>query len=276
MVAAISHPERITHLEPTLWLGSAVRIEPATHLMLRRQGGHNLAIIGQNEEMAAGMLANAIIALGAQHGEAGARFTVLDGTRPESHVPGMWSDVAAVGDMVEVVPPRGAAHAINALADEVKRRGESPEERYPSLYLIVYDLAQIRDLRQTEDEFSFSFSKSNGAPPAPDRRFREILKEGPVVGVHVLLWCESYNSLTRAVDRLSLREIEFRVAMQMSGADSTSLIDSPAATLLGENRALLYRDDVGTQTKFRPYGPPTKEWLVWIADQIKPRPVVAE
>ena len=108
------------------------------------------------------------------------------------------------------------------------------------------------------------------------RRFREILKEGPVVGVHVLLWCESYNSLTRAVDRLSLREVEFRVAMQMSGADSTSLIDSPAATLLGENRALLYRDDVGTQTKFRPYGPPTKEWLTWVAAQTKPRPVVAE
>ena len=119
-------------------------------------------------------------------------------------------------------------------------------------------------------------SPTNGAAPAPDKRFREILKEGPVVGVHVLFWCESYNSMTRAIDRLSLREIEFRVAMQMSGADSTSVIDSPAATLLGENRALLYRDDIGTQTKFRPYGPPSKEWLDWVAAQTKPRPVVAE
>ncbi|WP_152100106.1 FtsK/SpoIIIE domain-containing protein [Lacipirellula parvula] len=277
MVAAISHPERTTHLEPTLWLGSAVRIEPSTHLVLRRQGGHNLIVIGQDEEMAAGVLANIVIALAAQHGEAGARFTILDGTRPESHVPGMWNNVAAaVGDAVEVVPPRGAAAAIHALADEVKRRGESPEERYPSLYLIIYDLAQIRDLRQTEDDFSFSFSKDKNAPPAPDRRFREILKEGPVVGVHVLLWCESYNSLTRAVDRLSLREVEFRVAMQMSGADSTSLIDSPAATLLGANRALLYRDDIGTQTKFRPYGPPTEEWLAWVAEKTKPRSALAE
>ncbi|MBA4105127.1 MAG: cell division protein FtsK [Pirellula sp.] len=276
MVAAISRPELTTHLEPTLWLGSAVRIEPATHLVLRRQGGHNIAIIGQDEEMAAGMLANAIIALHAQHGEAAVRFTVLDGTRPESRVPGMWSEVAAaVGDAVEVVPPRGAGAAVSALADEVKRRGESPEERYPSLYLIVYDLAQIRDLRQTEDDYSFSFSKSNGAAPAPDKRFREILKEGPVVGVHVLFWCESYNSMTRAIDRLSLREIEFRIAMQMSGADSTSVIDSPAASLLGENRALLYRDDIGTQTKFRPYGPPSKEWLAWVGAK-KPRPVVAE
>jgi hypothetical protein len=85
----------------------------------------------------------------------------------------------------------------------------------------------------------------------------------------VLLWCESYNSLTRAVDRLTLREIDYRVAMQMSGADSTSFIDSPSATLLGENRAILYRDDLGTQTKFRPYGLPAGEWLAWAADQFR-------
>jgi energy-coupling factor transporter ATP-binding protein EcfA2 len=269
--AAISHPERTTHLEPTIWLGSAVRIEPATHLTLRRQGGHNLAIVGQDERMAAGMLSSAVFALAAQHGEAAVRFMLLDGTRPESPVQGVWRDVAkAVGECVEVVPPRGAGPAIESLAEEVARRAQSPEERFASIYLIIYDLAQFRDLRVTEDDFSFSFaSSSNGKPPSVDKRFREILKEGPAVGLHVMLWCESYNSLTRAVDRLSLREIEYRVAMQMSATDSTSLIDSPAATLLGENRALLYRDDLGTQTKFRPYGQPTEEWLAWAGQFFK-------
>jgi hypothetical protein len=270
LVASIEHPERTTHQEPKIWLGSAVRIEPATNLTLRRQGGHNLAIIGQQEELAAGMLAGAVVALAVQHGEAGARFTILDGTRSESRVPGVWSHVAeAVGETVEVVPPRNAAAAMNALADEVARRAQSPEERYGSLYLVIHDLAQFRDLRQTEDDFSFSFSSGNGKPPAVDRRFRDLLKEGPAVGVHVLLWCESYNSLTRSVDRLTLREIEFRVATQMSAADSTSLIDSPAAALLGEHRAILYRDDLGTQTKFRPYGRPTQEWLAWCAERFR-------
>jgi hypothetical protein len=269
MVTAIGHPERTTHKEPTIWLGSAVRIEPATNVMLRRQGGHNLAVVGQDERVAAGMLANAVVALAAQHGEGGAKFTVLDGSRAESPALGVWTSVAAaVGESVEVLLPRNAAHAVTALADEVARRGQSPEERYGSIYLVIHDLAQIRDLRVTEDDYSFSFSSSNGKPPSVDKRFREILKEGPVVGVHVLFWCDSYNSMTRAIDRLSLREIEYRVAMQMSAADSTSLIDSPAATLLGEHRALLYRDDLGTQTKFRPYGQPTSEWLDWVAKQL--------
>jgi S-DNA-T family DNA segregation ATPase FtsK/SpoIIIE len=261
----------VTHHEPTIWLGAAVRIEPATHLVLRRQGGHNLAVVGQNEELAAGVLAGAVLALAAQHGESGARFTILDGTRPESRVPGIWGRVSeTVGETVEVVPPRNAAASITALADEVTRRTQSPEEVYAAIYLVIHDLAQFRDLRQSEDDFSFSFSSGgNGKKPAVDRRFRDILKEGPAVGVHVLLWCESYNSLTRSVDRLSLREIEFRVATQMSGTDSTSLIDSPAAALLGEHRAILYRDDLGTQTKFRPYGQPSSEWLAWCADQLR-------
>jgi DNA segregation ATPase FtsK/SpoIIIE, S-DNA-T family len=270
MVAAIAHPERTTHQEPTVWLGSAVRIEPATHLVLRRQGGHNLAIIGAQEPLAAGILSGAVVSLAAQHGEAGAKFTVLDGTRPESAVPGLWAQVAqAVGEQVEVVPPRNAAAAVLALGEEVTRRTQSPEERYAAIYLVVHDLAQFRDLRQTDDDFSFSFSAGNGKPPAADRRFREIMKEGPAVGVHVLLWCESYNSLTRSIDRTTLREIEFRVATQMSAADSTSLIDSPAAAMLGEHRAILYRDDLGTQTKFRPYGPPAAEWLAWCAEQLR-------
>lgn len=265
LVAAISHPERTTHLEPKLWLGSAVRIEPATHLVLRRQGGNNLAIVGQDESLAAGMLANAVIALAAQHGEAGAKLMVLDGSRPETIAPGLWASVAAaVGEAVEVTPPRLAGSVVTALADEVARRGQSPEERFAAVYLVVYDLAQFRDLRQSEDDFSFS---SSSKPPSVDKRFREILKEGPTVGVHVLLWCESYNTLTRSVDRLALREVEFRVAMQMSAGDSTSLIDAPVAALLGEHRALLYRDDLGTQTKFRPYGPPTPEWLAWAAEK---------
>ena len=41
--------------------------------------------------------------------------------------------------------------------------------------------------------------------------------------------------MTSPLDRLSLREIEFRVAMQMSGADSTSVSRfAVAAGLIGD------------------------------------------
>jgi hypothetical protein len=134
--------------------------------------------------------------------------------------------------------------------------------------LIVHDLAQFRDLRLTEDDFGFSSGGTNGKSPAVDRQFRDLLREGPAVGVHVLLWCDSYNSLTRSLDRLTLREIDYRVALQMSPGDSTSLIDSPAAGRLGEHRAILYRDDLGTQVKFRPYRAPSAQWLAWVGERL--------
>jgi hypothetical protein len=130
---------------------------------------------------------------------------------------------------------------------------------------VIHDLAQIRDLRLTEEDFSFSRT-TNGNATSADKRFREILREGPATGVHVLIWCDSHNSLMRFVDRLTMREIDFRVALQMSPVDSTSLIDSPAAGRLGEHRAIFYRDDTGSQTKFRPYGRPGEDWLTFLAE----------
>lgn len=253
--------------EPHIWLGSAVRIEPPTQLTFRRQGGTNLLIVGQDESLALGMLTTAVAALAAQLPLDTPQITILDGTRAESATRGTWQKVvAALRQGASLRGPQETASTINAMADEVARRSSDPAAERRALFLVLYDLAQLRDLRVTEEEFSFSSLTANGKPPAVDKRFREILREGPAVGVHTLIWCDSYNSLNRAVDRATMREIDYRVALQMSPVDSTSFIDSPAAGRLGEHRALFYRDDTGTITKFRPYGQPSPEWLDFLAE----------
>jgi len=85
------------------------------------------------------------------------------------------------------------------------------------------------------------------------------------------VWCDSYSSLSRSIDRLALREFDFRVALQISPGDSTSLIDSPAAGRLGHNRAIFHRDDLGTQQKFRPYTARSQEWLAWVGERLSAR-----
>lgn len=264
LIAALAGPDDVA--EPVLWLGSAVRIEPPTSLTLRRQSGQNLVILGNEEQSALGMLSAALAAIIGQQRDRGVRITVLDGARPESQEHGAWQRIAAaLGDAVKRLAPPDAAGVVAALAEEVARRSAETDAMHAPRYLIVHDLSQFRDLRLTEDEFSFGSSKK---PPSPDRLFRDVLKEGPSVGVHVLLWCDSYNALTRVIDRITLRELDYRVALPMSAGDSTSFIESPAAGRLGEYRAILYRDDLGTQTKFRPYGRPTPERLAWLAEQL--------
>ena len=266
LIASLAEGDSSKGVEPTVWLGSAVRIGPPTQLTLRRQGGQNLIIAGQDEPLALGVLSNAALAVAASR-QPDTKITVLNGARPESAFRNAWQDVAAVLGNVQVATPQSTEQVIAELTAELNRRTEADGKQSGPHLVIVHDLAQFRNLRQTEDEFSFSTS-SNGKPPSVDKQFRELLKEGPVVGIHFLLWSDSYNSMTRVIDRLTLREIDFRVAMQMSPGDSTSIIDSPAAGRLGEHRAILYRDDLGTQEKFRPYQPPSQQWLDWAKEQL--------
>ncbi len=215
-------------VEPTIWLGSAVRIEPPTQLAFRRQGGNHLLIVGQDEPLALGMLSAAVGALAAQvRGEALA-ITVLDGTRSESPDHGAWQKFAdALLGKFEIATPRDTARVIAEFAEEVARRSAFPNQEYDPRFLVIHDLAQFRELRIVEEEFAFSArSSTNGKPPAIDKQFREILREGSSLGVHLLFWCDSLNSMNRIIDRSTLREVDYRVALQMSPVDSTSLIAS--------------------------------------------------
>ena len=60
---------------------------------------------------------------------------------------------------------------------------------------------------------------------------------------------------------IDLRERRVRQRSRERAAHTT-----PAASRLGEHRAILYRDDLGTQVKFRPYGSPDAEWLQLVRD----------
>ncbi len=253
--------------EPVCWLGSSVRIGPPTQISLRRQGGNNLIIVSGEEKLALGLLSTALIASVAQQMDQPPRVTVFDGARRESPEFGFWAGMTeSLNTDCKVVGVREAGSAIAALADEVSRRSESPDEAHPAWYVVVHDLGQFRDFRKADDDFGFSSSSET----KPDKLFRDILKEGPAVGVHVLMWCDSFNAMNRSIDRLTLREIDYRVAFQMSTSDSTGYIDSPGAAKLGENRAILYRDDLGTHEKFRPFARPSDEWLEWVALQLRP------
>ena len=59
----------------------------------------------------------------------------------------------------------------------------------------------------------------------------------------------------------------------MSANDSSTLIDTPAASKLGENRALYYSEEENRIEKFRPYGLPEAEWLEQVKQHFAARPV---
>jgi energy-coupling factor transporter ATP-binding protein EcfA2 len=267
----LSGREQPEHVHaPRAWLGAAVAIKEPTSVPLVRQSGSNLLLVGHREEAALGVLSTSLVALAAQDGpeEAGpGRFVVLDGTRADAPEAGFWPAFAEqFGREITVATPRDSAKVIAEIDEEVRRREESGIEDAPPIFLVAYDVGRFRDLRREEDDFGFSMGEEK--PPSPGKQFANILREGPPVGVHLLMWCDSYNNVIRALDRQGLRDVDYRVVFQMNATDSSNLIDTPVASRLGVHRAILYNEGRGTIEKFRPYGLPAKDWLSTVREQI--------
>src|SRR5262249_3846513 len=128
----------------------------------------------------------------------GTRFIIPDDT------PGETQHVGFLTTLSDVIPhPLRVAGECNLLAvltepaQEVDQRQEVEEGGAPSLGLIVYAQLRSRDLRGQEDDLGFS-RRGEERPPNPAKPFGTILREGPRVGVHTLVWCDTLNNMNRA------------------------------------------------------------------------------
>jgi hypothetical protein len=162
------------------------------------------------------------------------------------------------------------ADSLERLAAEVKRRLDDQVTDAEGVFVIVRDLARFRELRRNESDFGFSMGGDQKATPA--QNLVTLLKDGPTVGVHLLIWCDSLTNLQRTFERGTLKEFELRVLFQMSSSDSSQLVDSPAAVKLGPQRALFIHEETGTLEKFRPYAFPAGDWLAGVSATLAARP----
>ncbi|MEQ8849707.1 FtsK/SpoIIIE domain-containing protein [Botrimarina sp.] len=263
-------PPRPAGSPPPAWLGASVAIKPPAAVHFGRHPGANLLCVGADESAALGMLSTAAISLAAA--EPAARFLVLDATRPGEEAAGVWAAVLGSlpceGRLVDLAGVGAAMTELAGLVAEREKAAEDPSSPVPPrVYVVLHNAGRFRELRKRDDDFGFGMSSDE--PKKPDAILADVLRNGPPLGIHVLVWCDSYNSATRVFDRQAMREFALRVAMQMSAADSSHLIDSPAASDLNLHRALLYNDETGQTEKFRPYAAPTAAWLAEVGQSTR-------
>ena len=253
-------PENIA--SPIAWMGDPVAIKDPSGAYFRRQSGANLMIIGQSEENAIAISAASLISLAAQHKPSAARFYIFDGNAVDSPFATVFPMLKGMlPHEVNLVEYRAVEEIFEQLEDELKKR-QAGEER-PSIFVIIYGLQRYRMLRKSEDtSFSFGSSPDEAEKKSPaDKIFNDLIKEGPNVGIHIITWIDTPSAIDRTFERGVLREFDTRVLFQMSAADSSNLVDSPAANKLGFFRALQYSEEQGSMEKFRPYAMPETPWL---------------
>ncbi len=257
LAAAILQPTST----PRVWMGAPNSIKGPTEVVFQGRSRCNLLVVGQHEEAAMALLSGALISLAAQHPPGTARFILFDNTPSESPQRQTLERITHTLKPDMILGSHGTlAATLNRLAAELKQRGEENATGTPPItYLFINGLQEYTALRQ-DDDFSFTMS---GEPTdaKPSAVFLNLVNEGAAQGIHVITLCDTYNNVIRFLGRKGLAEFDLRVLFQMSASDSSSLIDSPDASLLGLHRALLYNDREGRIEKFRPYSPAPSEWM---------------
>jgi hypothetical protein len=247
-------------LAPIAWMGEPVAIKDPSGTIMRRQSGANVLIVGQADEQALSIMVSQMVSLSAQHPKGTAVFYVMDGTPADSPLTGTFDRLKdVIPHEIKMIDYKGVDAAMQELADEQARRAALDTPDYPEIYLMIYGLQRYRQLRKSEE--SFSFGGDEEKKPQPDKQFAEMMREGPNVGMHIVTWCDTPASVERTLDRGSMREFDNRVLFQMSANDSSNLIDSPAANKLGMFRALVFSEEQGVMEKFRPYGLGDRAWF---------------
>jgi len=181
-------------------VGDAISIKRPDFRPVSAPGGNHLLIVGQNDAAALGVMISTSLSLAAQYPVAtsgtvrvGARFYVLDGT-PEDH-PG-----SGVLGKVAALLPHGSTSATGAkcLASSPRwlpssRAGKSPR---PTVRSSSCSSTICRGSGTCAGAKTTSVSRKRDEDASPPDHLDVILREGPLLGVHVIVWCDTVNNST--------------------------------------------------------------------------------
>lgn len=252
------------------WVGEPIAIKDATTIDFRRQSGSHLLILGQKEEAVLGVLTLGILSLSVQQPRRSAQFYVLDCTATDvPHANFLENLQRSVPQEIRFGLRKQLPDLIKALSEELEQRLQNESANHPTIYLIINGLQRAKEL-QPDETMSLGWPGDQPPPPSPATQFAKILREGPELGIHCLVWCDTFQNLNRRLGGKALREFDLRIAFQMSHDDSTNFVESPAASKLGQYRALFYSEENGRQEKFRPYALPADTWLSQIGKKLCP------
>ena len=272
-----SEPDASRHFVDSLpaWIGEPVAIAAPVNIEFRRTGGQNVLIVGQDSDLADSIFASIVVS-----------WTTIPSTSTRPRTSRMillqdGSDKASRDRFTSTFTPEIAPRLLLKSATEAdavvaglwqqmteREAGNAPPDS-SEIILAIRNIGQFRTLRREDDEFGMG---SFGAPKVatPATQLGELIRRGPAVGIHVIIWSDTFNNAMRWLSNSLLREFDSRIAFRLNQTDSSSLMDTPAASSLTQGRAILYRDQTGTADRFRPFNWPSQAWLQNLCDSHAP------
>ncbi|MFM1801004.1 MAG: hypothetical protein RJA81_356, partial [Planctomycetota bacterium] len=249
---AVKHrQEHKPDANPVMWLGESVTISDPPVIRFERQPASNLLVVGRQSQEIRAMLASGLIGIWATSPSAEIRVV----ESPPAGEPSLASQLQTYGIENESIAPAELKSGLTGLWNELRSRQDDPPKAICPIIIVMSDIARLRDLRKSDDDYGFGgFGGGEPAPPSPLKMLSEILREGPSVAIHTILWADGSVSMQNATDRTAMNEFGTMVVFQTTAADSTHFLDNVAASRLQRWQALLVRPAESESLKIRPYG----------------------
>lgn len=234
--------------------GAPASLHGTADIVLRRESGANVLVVAKVAELATRITFSVVLSAvlgGAQRVEL-VDFTPIDEGLEDAIAPLMETDT------VSVTRRRRAPDVLADLAALVEKRTVDDESRAPSVLVVLHGLHRARDL---DAEPSYSFGGDGDEPPSMADSLRGILRDGPDVGVHAVMWVDSVANLSRRLSTSAQRDCVYRIAGQMGKEDSISFIDSDLAASCKTHQIVILDDDAGTTLRGSAYSVPPRSWV---------------
>jgi hypothetical protein len=229
------------------WLGEAIEIKPATAAVFESFVRSNLLVIGDEEHGHALLLAT-LLSAAVQRSPADVSFEIAEFARPSSSFHRYFDPVRDLPHGIRIV---GAACALDVLRDLTKdleaRLADAGAASQPRRFFMVAGLHRWQELG-ADSEW--------GKPTEATTLLTRLAEHGPEVGIHVVVWADSYATAERALRRPGIGQFTLRVALRLqSPTESDALLGVPAAASLADDRALFRDVDWPHEQveKFKPY-----------------------
>ncbi len=238
-------------------VGESVAISPAVTFPLTNQAGRNVLIVGGVDAVAASVMStlSASFVRHCQRAQPALRAQVFiaQAAKPtDAKALQMPERLKQYPCDLKVADARGVDGMLKELHNMLKLRIENPDDVATQIPVLL-NLVQLGRLRTLRREDEYGMGSFGEAEATPDKQLEEILRDGPSHNMHVVLWAENYSTVNRWLSRTAMREIEVRLLMQMGANDSTNLIESVAASRLGEKVMLAHDEATGQSQGFRPF-----------------------
>lgn len=243
-----------------LYLGEPTVLQEghARWRMLRQSRG-NLLMVGTDEDQAFRLLTGVMASISAQLPEGQGRVLLANLTNVDSELHDEFEAFYELPTPTEVGLRSDVVDFIGQAHTELETRRVAAENRdrkrrrtlTPPMFLVLFGLQRARKLR-----------KEGLRAPEATARLLEVIREGPDVGVHVVVWLDTVASLKALMSTTDTAEFGGRLAL--NSGDAASILGpqhQPVPKLKGNYALLVDAEHPEDLHKVRCYGSDSLTWL---------------